>query len=70
MDSKWSDLSSILVRTEYDAKMTDRHYGATAPLPAKPCRCELPGFMLDRDGGETRCWKCGARPTDAAAYRS
>lgn len=68
MDSKWSDLSAILVRTDYNLQPGDRHYGATEPAEAKPCRCEPPGYMHDAD--EVRCWKCGARPSEAAASRS
>lgn len=48
---------AVLHRREYKAKLGDRHYGATSPLPALTCRCE-PRSLSDGD-----CWKCG-KPAD------
>jgi hypothetical protein len=51
-----------LYRHEYLPDVTDRHYGATAPLNPLTCGCSQPGAALDETTGEVRCWKCGRQP--------
>lgn len=68
MNPKWCDLAKTLQSNEYNVEPGDRHYGATAPLAPKPCRCQPPGLVADHDDGEVRCWKCGSiRPSTGAA---
>ena len=56
----WNELAAVLsCGSDYNATITDAHFGATEPLPAKTCQCEPGNFLLDRDAGEDRCWKCG-----------
>ena len=59
MTSRWRDLAATLARGGYSATMTDRHWGATAPLDPLPCRCGSRWPERDVDG-ELRCFKCGA----------
>lgn len=68
MTTNWTDLSAFLSHADYNATPIDRHYGATEPLEALPCRCERPWLALD--DGEVRCWKCGACPSASAATPS
>jgi hypothetical protein len=57
---KLAELAAVVAyRGDYNATVTDPHFGATSPLAPKSCRCERP-WLVSEDG-EAHCSKCGKR---------